>query len=217
MSDDFWDNETDVDAEAGPPARRLPAPIEDVDKYRLPKRITAGWVQARLTKGEWAQIKRTQKNLTLNPFVIESMCLDAGKGLSKRSIMARHGLSVATWSRWERLAAEEVQPYALWYSCIMYTISNVEEDLIQDIRLAGQTDWKASKWLLEQLNKDEYGPTPKGTVVNIGGDPAAELSVNHVSDTQAMEIAKIMKAIGALENNDVIEGEVVEDDPNNDE
>lgn len=215
MSDDFWDNETEVEATPGLPARRLPPELDEVDKYRLPKTITVEWARAQLTKREWAQIKSTQSSLILNPHVVASMCKDAAKGLSKRSIMARHGLAATTWGVWERKAADGQQPYLLWYQAMMYTISTVEEELIDNIRMAGQTDWKASKWLLEVQNKDEYGPTPKNQTLNINGDINPETSVNHVTDNDALSIAKILQAIGAA-NNDVIEGEVVEDDEDQD-
>ena len=212
--EDWWDTPSEIEASPGLPARRVPQEMDEVDKYRLPKVITVEWVTAQLTKSEWAQLKRTQKNLMLNPHVIVSMCKDAAKGLSKRSIMARHGMSVATWARWEHKAAEDIQPYALWYNAMMYTVSGVEEELLDNIKLAGQADWKASKWLLEQLNKDEYGPTPKNQITNINGDINTETSVNHVDDTAAMQIAKIMQSIGALDipDEDIVEdAEVIED------
>lgn len=209
MSDDFWTSEVEIDdLQPGKAVERTPKDLEPHQEYRLPNKITANWAEAQLTKKEWAQIKRTQSSLKLNPAMIESMCRDAAKGLSKRSIMARHGMSVTTWYAWERKAAEEIQPYALWYNCMMYTVSTVEEELLDNIRLAGMADWKASKWLLETMNRDEYGPTPKGDVIHTG-DTNVELSVNHVSNDMATAVANILKQI--MPEDDYIEGEVVED------
>lgn len=214
MSDEWWETESQVDAEPGPPAVREPRELSEVDKYRAPERITAKWVEAQLSKRDWLEIKRSLKNLRINPYIIESMARDASKGLSKRSIMARHGMSVATWGAWERKAGEDIQPYALWYQCMMLAISSVEEDLIENIKLAGGTDWKASKWLLEQLNKEEYSPTPKNQVVNITGDVTNEqTSINYMSHDDSLQVAKLLKSIGAIpEIDNVVEGEVVEDD-----
>lgn len=215
MGEEWWAQEVETDAQPGLPVVKKPKIVDEVDSYRIPTNVTAAWIRSQLTKQEWDDIKSTQNRLLLNPELIASMCKDAKKGLSKRSIMARHGYSVQTWGAWERKAADGMQPYALWYTCMMISISSVEEELMDNIRDAGREDWKASKWLLEQLNKDEYGPTPKGATVNINGDVNNETSVNHVSPSEAMNIAKIMQAIGALPEPEVLEGEVIEDDTHN--
>lgn len=214
MSDEWWDTPVEIEAEAGPPAVRKPRELDEVQKYRMPSTVTAKWVEAQLTKKEWADIKRTQTSLKLNPYLIDSMCRDAKKGLSKRSIMARAGYNVQTWDRWEEKAAAGQQPYALWYSCMMLSISTVEEDLVDTIRLQAQSDWKAGKWLLEQLNKDEYSPTPKNQIVNVAGDVHAETttSVNYMDDQKALEVAKLLQGFGVIPQiENVIEGEVIED------
>lgn len=216
MSTEWWEAETEIDATPGPPAVRKPKELDSVDKYRMPATITAGWVEKQLTKGEWAQIKRAHPKLTLNPHVIENMARDAKKGLSKRSIMARAGLSVATWAAWEHKAAQGEQPYLLWYQSMMYSISSVEENLIENIKLAGMADWKASKWLLEQLNKDEYSPTPKNQIVNVAGDVKTENntnSINYMSDEKALEVAQLLQTFGVVPQiENVVEGEVVDED-----
>lgn len=215
MSEEWWAAETEVEAEPGLPVKLPPKELDEVDKYRMPTIITAKWVQSQLTKQEWALIKHTQKGSKLNPHLIESMARDAKKGLSKRSIMARAGLSVHTWTSWENKAALGEQPYLLWYQSMMYAVSSVEEDLIENIKLAGMSDWKASKWLLEQLNKDEYSPTPKNQVVNIQGDVNTEnntASVNYMSDDKALEVARLLQGLGVVPQiENVVEGEIVED------
>jgi hypothetical protein len=222
MSEDWWDTAEVEDEPSKLPAKKVPKEMSKVDRYRMPDKPDASWIEAQLTKAEWREIKRTQQGTRLNPHLIESMCRDAEKGLSKRSIMARAGYSYQTWRLWEQKAAKGLQPYALWYQCIMISISSVEEDLIQDIRLAGQADWKASKWLLEQLNKEEFSPASQsGTTVNVAGDLNAtnntdnSNSVNYMDDQKAIEVARLLQQFGvvptAIEN--VVEGEVVEDDP----
>lgn len=217
MSDEWW-NDSDVEDEpSNLPAKKVPKEMSNVERYRMPESPTAKWIEAQLTKKEWAEIKRTQGTTKLNPHLIESMCEDAKKGLSKRSIMARAGLSVQSWHRWEQQAAQGLQPYALWYQCMMISVSSVEEDLLENIKLAGMADWKASKWLLEQLNKDEYSPvTQKSTTVNIAGDLNATStdnsnSVNYMDDNKALEVARLLQQFGVVptEIENVVEGEVV--------
>lgn len=213
MSDEWWAAETEVEVQPGKKPVRKPAELDEVDKYRMPKTINAKWVEAQLSKTQWSQIKRTQSGTALNPHLIESMCKDAQKGLSKRSIMARSGYSVQTFYAWERKAAEGIEPYALWYKCLLLSISNVEEDLIKNIRLASMEDWKAAKWLLEMQNKDEYGATPTTQITNIAGDVKAENSVNYMTEDDALQVAKLLQSFGAVPQIDnVVEGEVVEDE-----
>lgn len=213
MSDEWWAAEAEVEVEAGKPAVRKPRELDEVDKYRMPKTFGSKWIEAQLSKAEWAQIKRTQSGTKLNPYLIESMCMDAKKGLSKRSIMARAGYSVQTWHGWERKAAEGIQPYALWYQCMMLSISQVEEELIKNVRLASMEDWKAAKWLLEMHNKDEYSPTPTTQITNIAGDVQAEKSVNYMTEDDAIKVAKLLQSFGAVPQiENVVEGEIVENE-----
>lgn len=214
-NEEWWETETTIEAAPGPPAKLKPKELDEIDKYRMPETVTAGWVKSQLTKQEWAQIKSTQSTCALNPYVIESMARDAKKGLSKRAIMARHGLAVTTWSNWEKRASQGDQPYLLWYQCMMMAISSVEEDLIGTIKLHAQSDFKAAKWLLEQLNKEEYSPTPKNQTVNIAGDVKTETSqsINYMSDEKALEVAKLLQGFGVIPQIDnVVEGEIVEGD-----
>lgn len=216
MSEEWWETPVEVDAEPGPPVELAPKEFTDIELYRVPDNITVGWVSAQLSKKEWAEIKLTQANTRLNPHLIFAMCKDAEKGLSKRSIMARAGYAASTWTSWEKKAAAGMQPYALWYQCMMAAVSSVEEELIDTIRAQGTADWKASKWLLEQLNKDEYSPTPKTSVTNIHGDVHAEqnstTSVNYMDDDKALQVAKLLQQFKVIpEIDNVVEGEVVED------
>lgn len=213
MPEEWYEVETEVEAAPGPPAVRMPRELDEVDKYRVPDTVTAKWAEAQLSRKEWSEIKRTQGVNKLNPYLIESMCKDAKKGLSKRSVMARAGYGTATWNVWERKAAEGLQPYLLWYQCMMLSYSSVEEEELKKIRAAGHEDWKASKWILEQINKDEYSPTPKTTVTNIHGDVTHESSVNYMSEDDSVQVAKLLQAIGAIPSiENVIEGEVIESD-----
>lgn len=216
MSEDWWEHETDVEnVEASNlPVKPKKVEIDEVEKYRMPDRISAGWVRAQLTASEWRQIKRTHTTLKLNPEIIESMYRDARKGLAKRAIMARHGMHVNTWGRWEAKAEQGEQPYALWHTAMVHAWTSIEEQELQKIRDAGNVDWKASKWILEQINKEEYQPTPKNQVVNVHGDVHAEQtteqSVNYFTNEKALQVANIMKQIGAIPSDDVVEAEVVD-------
>lgn len=207
MSDEWWDSDVEVEVDppkkAQPPAVR-PKEFTEAELYRAPARITAEWVERQLTKAEW----RGLSNKKLNPHLIASMCDDARKGIPKRGMMARAGYSLQTWANWEKKAAEGQQPYALWYQCLMVSISSVEEELIDTVRMQASGDWKAAKWLLEQLNKDEYSPTPK-TSVTVNGDVNQKQSINYVTDRDAYDIASILRDVGALP--ELEEAEVVEE------
>lgn len=214
MSEEWWDQETEVEAAPGPPAVRKPRELDEVDKYRMPAVITSKWVEAQLSRKEWSDIKRTQGSNRLNPHLIESMCRDAKKGLSKRSIMARHGYNTQTWNVWERKAAEGLQPYAIWHQCMMLAYSSVEEQEMDKIRAAGHEDWKASKWILEQINKEEYTAAPQTQITNIHGDVTQESSVNYMTEDDTMKVAHLLQSIGAIPRQveNVVEGEVVDED-----
>jgi hypothetical protein len=214
MSDEWWATDTEVEVDAGKKPVRKPAELDEVDKYRMPKTINAKWIEAQLSKAEWSRIKRTPNATKLNPHLIESMCMDARKGLSKRSIMSRAGYHVVNWGRWEQKAAQGEQPYALWYQCMLLSISQVEEELIKNVRLASMEDWKAAKWLLEMHNKEEYSAAPTTQITNIAGDvQATENSVNYMTEDDALKVAKLLQSFGAVPQIDnVVEGEVVEDE-----
>lgn len=214
VSEDWWEHETDVEdvKPSNLPVKPKKLELDTVEKYRMPDRITSAWVKAQLTASEWRDIKRTQKSLKLNPEMIESMYQDARKGLAKRAIMARHGLHVSTWARWESKAELGEQPYALWHIAMVHAWTSIEEQELQKIREAGHTDWKASKWILEQINKEEYQPTPKNQVVNVHGDVHAEQteqSVNYFTNEKALQVANIMKQIGAIPSDEIVDAEVV--------
>lgn len=211
MSDtEWWETEAQVeDVEPGPKAELQPKEASDAELYHMPDRITAKWVRAQLPESEWREVTKHQKNI--NHHTIEYMCKLAKKGLPNAVIMARSGHSPQLWKQWEKRAAMGEEPYALWYKCVMYSRSHAEERLWDEIRGHGASDWKATKWLLEQSNKQEYGPEPKGQTINISGDVNQEQSVNYMSDQDALQVARIMKQIGALPSAEVVEGEVVED------
>lgn len=184
---------------------------------RLPDTITTRWVHAQLPKETWDWIKETKPRCKIDGYLIEAMCKDAAKGASKRSIMAKAGYNVATWNTWERKAMEGEQPYLLWYQCMMHSFSSIEDELMDSVRNNAQTDWRAAKWMLEQINKDEFTPTPKNQTVNISGGvhnkTNTKNSVNYMSDEQALEVAQLLQGIGVIpEIENVVEGEVVEDE-----
>lgn len=206
-SQDWWELETDVEASPGLPVKREPAELSDTDLYRAPRKITAKWVSSQLDVSDWAGFH----NKRLNPHLIESMAKDAAKGLSKRAIMARAGYNVRTWSNWVKWADEGQQPYELWHRCMMIAIASVEEDLIGTIASAAESDWKAGKWLLEQLNKEEYGQAAQTTTVTVHGDVKGgdSNSINYFTQEEALSVANIMQAIGALPKAEVVDAEVV--------
>jgi len=182
---------------------------------QMPDTLTVRWIHAQLPKETWDWVKDTKPKCKINGYLIKAMSDDAKKGASKRAIMAKAGYNVATWGVWERKAMEGEQPYLLWYQCMMHSFASVEDELLEAVRMSASTDWRAAKWMLEQINKDEYSPTPKNQTVNIAGDvnTRSKTSVNYMSDENALEVAQLLQQFGVvpqLEN--VVEGEVIEDE-----
>lgn len=192
------------------------------DKHReleFPRVVTPAWVEDQLSGSQWRIIKGN--GIRLNAQLISSMSKDASKGLSKRAILARHGFTPDRWSEWARKALQGYEPYYLWSQCMQYSAAQVEQDVMQDIRLQAKGDFKAAKWIMERINPDEYGPAPKEQTVNIHGDvnntqnntTQNETSVNYMSDEHALEVARLLKNFGVLPELDAVqEAEVVEDD-----
>jgi len=188
------------------PAKRQPTPTPKIDEdvfEGMPDRITAEWVRKQLPASVWRDHKQA-----LKPAEISAMARDAKKGISKRAILGKAGYHVSSWDRWTRLAAEQNHPvYTLWYKVMIASISSVEEELMDSIRAEAMGDWRAAKWLLEQLNKDEYTES-KTTNININREE--KVSINTITDSDAIEMARILQEIGAVP--DIEDAEVVEDD-----
>ena len=209
---EWW--ETDVSLEVSPaklPAKPDPPELSEVDLYRAPSQVTIKWVEAQLPKRDW---RETRSNL--NPQLIVAMARDAARGLSKRAIMARAGFGPRTWDLWVRKADEGLEPYNVWYRSMLISFASKEEKLLEMVDIGAETDWKAAKWRLEQLNKEDYGEVKgAGHTVNIHGDVKQESSVNYLSQDDALQVAGILKTIGALNSTEVVDAEVVEEGDSN--
>ncbi len=183
---------------------------------QMPGTLTVRWIHAQLPRETWEWVKDTKPKCKINGYLIESMCKDAKKGASKRAIMAKAGYHIVTWDQWERKAMEGEQPYLLWYQCMMHSFASIEDELLDNIRVQASGDWRAAKWMLEQINKPEYSPTPKNQTVNIAGDvhnkTNNKASVNYLTDGDAVEIAQLLQGFGVVPQiENTVEGEVVEE------
>jgi hypothetical protein len=203
MSDEQWWPTTE--SEDVPPGNALePQPREftEAELYKTPAHLTAAWIERQLPKSVWKANKSK-----LNPHLIYSMCEDARKGLSKRAIMARIGMQPTTWDSWQRKAFEGSSVYEVWYMCIMHSISSVEAKLVDNVMDAADNDWRAAKWLLERINKDEYSDAPSSIAVTVNTEKP---SINSISDENALAIANILQELGVVQ--ETVDAEVVEDD-----
>lgn len=211
--DNWWDTTAELDAKPGLPVKRQPRELDEIDEHRMPSRLSASWIEGQLPDKFWTDFKKVGGKLTAP--MIAAMCDDARRGLSRRAIMARAGFHVRTWWAWEKKAADEMQPYVLWYQCLIHSISQVEEELVDNIRMQSTGDWKAAKWLLEQLNRDEYSPTPSAQILNIHGDVKQDntQSVNYMDQNSAVQVAQLLKQIGALPagEEETVDAEVVDE------
>lgn len=210
-SQEWWETEEEEAApSANLPVKQEVQELDTTDLQSAPSKITAKWVRSQLAKSDWDAVH----NKRLNPQLIESMAKDAAKGLSKRSIMARAGYTARTWSNWVKWAEEGQQPYELWHRCMMVSFASVEEDMLALIDSHAETDWKAAKFRLEALNREEYGTgAASGNSVTIHGDVNAksESSINYFTQEEALNVANIMKAIGALPKAEIVDAEVVDE------
>lgn len=211
MADDWW-GESEMDISESREVAIPPDEFSETEKYRVPDRLSAGWIERQLPKSTW---KGLGKNSRINQHVIFIMCEAARKGLSKRAIMAQVGLSGATWTSWESRAKDGDPVYLLWYQCMMHSISQVEGNLIESIQDASQKDWRAAKWLLERINAEEYSDGPGGGLtVNVNNNET-KTTINTITDNDSLEIANLLHGLGIISGDNVLEGEVVEDEDGN--
>lgn len=207
MSDDLF-GEAEIDLDGVGPGKELearPPGMTSVELSLLPDKLTVEWISRQVPKKTW----RANQTI-LNPHLIHKMHKDIRKGLSQRAVAARAGITHTTWYRWERQAAQEIEPYATWYRCMLHGVALLEDELIDHVRTAAGADWKAATWLLGKINREEYAETKGSTTTNvhIEGDVGAKQTVNSLDNDDAERIARIMGRIGALPTVDV---EIVEE------
>ena len=206
---DFWNqDQSEIEPDEQTPSKALePIPPQFPESAEVPDKITKTWVEAQLSAAVW------KRNPKLTPRVIAEMAAVAGKTPSKRGLMARFGFSVGTYYNWERKAAMGEQPYALWHQCVLHGFSSLEEELLDNSRGHAAGDWKAAAWYLARLNRDEFGEKQSSTQIQVDSGGVSKVTVNRITEDDAMAIARIMGEIGALPpgQGDVVDGEVVED------
>lgn len=210
---DFWNEENseiELDESASTEVEKYAPQFEEEESAALPDKFTKTWVKAQLPKSVWdKQGHRAQ----CTPAVIAQMAEAAKKTTSKRGLMARFGLSTSLWSMWEAKAMMGEQPYVLWHQCMMHSLSQVEEEMLENIRGHAVTDWKAAAWYLQRLNRDEYSDKQPNTQISVQNEGGSKVTINRITDDDAMAIAQIMGEIGALPSGEnVVEGEVVSEE-----
>lgn len=206
---DFWNaDESEIQVEESQSKAVEKLPPQFPETAAIPDTITRAWVEAQLPASTWKKARK------LSPGVIAEMAKIAGKTPSRRGMMARFGLAISTYYQWERKAAQGEQPYALWHQCIMHGFSQLEEELLDNVRGHAVSDWKAAAWYLARINREEYGEKQSSTQIEVKGEGGSKVTINRITDDDAMAIARIMGDIGALPSADpkVIEGEVVRED-----
>jgi transcriptional regulator with XRE-family HTH domain len=202
---DFSTVETghELEKKAVAPAKR--------DAIAIPDKITKEWIDAQVPRKIWSN-----KKDAINPYLILTMHKLVRKGLSKKAVCARVGLNVNTWTKWEKAAAQDIEPYATWYKVMLHASGDLEAELLSNVRNAAIDDWKAATWLLGKINREEYAENKGGggiTNINVEGDAVEKKqTVNAITEDSAQKIANIMGKIGALPPGPVVDAEVVEDE-----
>lgn len=214
----FWNESSHEDSP------KTPKPSKQVEKGTppdFPHKITAEWVREQLPKKVWDTVKRNGGQCS--PETIHCMADIARRTPSKRSISIRAGLHPKTWQRWEALAEQGEQPYLLWYQCMALSLSELEEEMLDNIRGAAVSDWKAATWMLSKINKEEFaeqkgGGDSSSTSIEIKNDKnSAKVTINTLTREDTEKIGAIFQQIGAfqpqeLESGEVVDGEVVEEE-----
>lgn len=216
--DRYWGDEAEIKLPDLTKAQKLPPqPVlfsAEAESF-VPDKLTIAWVEAQLPAGVW---KENRSSLT--PSMVKYMAELAGKGCSKRAILARCGFNVNTWANWEKRAAEGEQPYALWYQLVQYYWAGKEIELLSVIDRHANLDWKAAQFRLKTLNRDEYHEASPvaGTTVNINNNDNSktETTINRLEAADVVRIAAIMGQVGvvgpaAIEGT-VVDAEEVEDE-----
>lgn len=218
----FW-NKSDVQDDE---LKKGKKPGKDIQRAVIPvfpKKLSVEWIREQLPAEFWENLHH---NCQCVPETIYIMSEYARRTPSKRAIAVRAGLHERIWSQWEERAQNGEQPYLLWYQCMAYALSELEEELLDNIRGAAMSDWKAATWMLGKINKAEFSDSRGGsnTVDNRSGDNSTniqiegdKLTVNSLSRDDAARISEIFQEIGAfskpeaLESGEVVDGEVVPD------
>lgn len=206
---DFW-NSDKTEVEHNP--QIIKAEVEEYapqfpETVTIPDKLTKTWVQSQLPVSTWKRHKTTK----CTPALISEMSRMAAKTPSKRALMARFGMPMSTWYRWERKALAGEQPYVLWHQCVMHGISQLEEELLDNIRGHAVTDWKAAAWYLARINREEYSEKQATTQISVQGDSGSKVTINRISEDDAVSIARILGEINAIPAGEsgVVDGEVV--------
>jgi transposase len=87
-------------------------------------------------------MKRTDKTIEILLKAIES-------GISIESACSIAGIHRSTWYEWRDRPELQLQ--------ISQAIAKAEAALLATIRTAGETDWRASAWILERRYSDTWG------------------------------------------------------------
>jgi hypothetical protein len=215
MNFDFWKtDQTEVDLEGAKSAEveKFPPQFSEDESLELPDKFTSSWVRSQLAESVWKKVPQQAK---ISPALIAEMANAAAKTPSKRGLMARFGMGPKSFYIWEAKAAQGIEPYALWHRCVMHGFSKLEEELLDNVRGHAISDWKAAAWYLARLNREEFGEKQATTQISVQGEGGSKVTVNRITEDDAMAIARIMGEIGALPSgtsDNVIEGEVVEGD-----
>lgn len=215
---DFW-NQDNSEIELSETAKaseveKYAPQFDDDETAALPQKFTKTWVAAQLPKSAWPANKKGAGRLgNCSPALIAEMAEAAKLTTSKRGLMARFGLSGPVWHQWERKALQGEQPYVLWHQCMMHSLSQVEEEMLENIRGHAVTDWKAAAWYLQRLNRDEYSDKQPSTQVTVQNEGGSKVTINRITPDDGLAIAQIMQQIGALpDSEDVVDGEVLSED-----
>ncbi len=213
-TDDEFDEPIEIDDAMLRPGKDLqpaPSPVTPYQQWSaepMPTNLSPKWVEGQLHKAVWKENRSK-----INPQSVVFMAKLRSQGLSKKGVMARLGMSSHTWGSWMQKAKEGEQPYLLWSQCMSHAEADVEEEMLDNVRNAAQTDWKAATWVLSKMQPEDYNEKTGGTTINVHGDiNTQQNTVNSLSNDEVAGILDVWKEIGVLDKAEAVEAEVVEDE-----
>lgn len=120
--------------------------IDNKSLEGLAKREAAASVSAR----ENLSITRTYRRTKYCTEIVEAICTALAAGISIRAACAQVNISEQTYYDWK-------DKYPEFNHAVNSTRPNFELQMLELIKMAAITDWRAAAWILQKRYPDAYG------------------------------------------------------------
>lgn len=120
--------------------------------------------------------EKNQPNSKLTLEVIEEVCEGIASGATLHECCRRVKIVPDTMQRWRRkgelnLADKkaEINKYGLLVEAMKMAAGEWATNEIKKMQEHGETDWRASAWLLERMLPEQFGPNRESSGLTTGG------------------------------------------------